>query len=188
MSTSITEAISDRQLGYPGVTARLDKMSLTEVVYLLGPCDREVRTYQETAWATRPDGTRGPAWMVGDGKPALATDDPGVIVAMNLCAIARNPWAAPRQANERHPGPCGFCEYPVSELLLAISHATYFARLVRDHLLVWKGEDGATYVRAGHEDGVYLNQRWADFEALHPAEQRRYAAEVVEAVREGAAA
>jgi len=198
--SSVMEAINERRLGYPGVAAKLDRMSEAEVYALLGACDREVRTYQETAWVTRPDGSRGPHWKVGDGQPALATDDPGVVVAMNLCAIARNPWVAPRLANERHPGPCYWCEpvddgkggkrprHTTTELLTAISHAAYFARKVRDHLLVWVGEDGAVYARAGHEDGAYLNDRWAAFEALHPGEQRRYAAEVVAAVREGATA
>lgn len=198
--SSVMEAIEERRLGYPGVAAKLDRMSEAEVYALLGSADREVRTYQETGWITRPDGSRGPHWKVGDGQPALATDDPGVVVAMNLCAIARNPWVAPRLANERHPGPCYWCEpvddgkggnrprHTTTELLTAISHATYFARKVRDHLLVWVGEDGAVYARAGHEDEAYLNDRWAAFEALHPGEQRRYAAEVVSAVREGATA
>lgn len=186
--SSIHDAITERRLGHPGVAAKLDRMSTNEVVGILGRPDREVRRYQEAPPIRLEDGTLGPAWTVGDGRPALATDDPAVVIAMNLCAVARNPWVVRNQINERHPGPCGWCDYPLLELHRAIAHATYFARLVRDHLLVWVGDDHELYIRAGEDDGRYQSQPWADLAALHAGEQRRRVADVIEAIREGAAA
>lgn len=128
-----------------------------------------------------------PAWKVGDGRPALATDDPAEVVAMNLCVIARSPRGARTIAGvtERHPERCGFCDYPVVELHRAIAHATYFARLVRDHLLVWIGDDHAGYIRAGEEDGQYQSPAWEAFAALHAGEQRARVDAVLSAIREG---
>lgn len=186
--SAVNEAIDERRLGAAGVAAKLDRLSIRDVEGLLGRSDREIRRYQEAPPVRLEDGTLGPAWKVGDGRPMLATDDPAEVVAMNLCAIARNPWVVRMQVNERHPGPCGWCGYPLAELHRAIAHATYFARLVRDHLLVWVGSDHAIYVRAGEDDGVYLAHQWADMAALHAGEQRQRVAAVVEAIREGASA
>lgn len=185
--SSISEAITERRLGYPGVAAKLDRMTIGEVVGVLGRPDREVRRYQESPPIRLENGTLGPAWSVGDGRPMLATDDPAVIVAMNVCAVARNPWVVRGQINERHPGPCGWCDYPLIELHRAIAHATYFSRLVRDHLLVWVGDDHDLYIRSGPEDGRYLAPAWEDFAALHDGEQRRRVAAVTAALREEAA-
>lgn len=186
--SSISEAITERRLGYPGVAGKLDRMSLAEVCGVLGRPDREVRNLEPAPPIRLEDGTMGPAWKVGDGRPVLATDDPAEVVAMNLCAIARNPWTARQAVTERHPARCGFCDYEVLELHRAIAHATYFARLVRDHLLVWVGDDHEVYLRAGEDDGRYQSQHWADLAALHAGEQRRRVADVIEAIQEGATA
>lgn len=190
------EAIQERRLGYPGVIAKLDRMSDGEVFGLLGAC-REIRRYSEASPTVRPDGRVGPAWMVGDGTPLLAADDPAVIAAMNHCAAARIRFpGALRAVTENHPTVCGWCErnpdgthiYPLRELLVAIAHGLYFSRLVGVHLLIWDGDDGSTYVRTGAEDGRYQNQAWAAFAALSPADQKHRVAGVLEAVREGVAA
>lgn len=190
--SGVQEAINQRLLGVPGVAAKLDRLSINEVVGLLGRPDEEVRHYQQaTAVRLEKDGPLEPAWKVGDGRPALATDDPAEVVAMNLCVIARthrskvSPVAG---VTQRHPERCGFCDYPIVELHRAIAHATYFARLVRDHLLIWVGDDHARYVRAGDEDGRYQSPAWEAFAALHAGEQRARVDAVLSAIREGATA
>jgi hypothetical protein len=186
----VQEAIADRGLSYPGVTAALDRLSVAEVIAKLGPCDREIRRYQEAPPVRlSPDGPLQTAWTVGDGRPALATDDPAEVVAMNLCVLARTPQIVRVVGvTNRHPGPCGWCDYPIAELHRAIAHATYFGRLLRDHLLIWDGEDGSLYVRAGEEDGRYQHQDWQAMAELHPGAQRQRVADVLAVVREGATA
>lgn len=197
--SSVMEAIQDRRLDHPGVVAKLDRMTEGEVFGVLGNC-REVRRYAEASPIRREDGTVGPAWMVGDGRPTLANEDPAVIAAMNHCAAARIRFPqAVRAVTENHPTRCGWCEsvpdgsgtkpaFPLEELLLAIAHGLYFARLVGTHLLIWDGEGGSTYIRSGPEDGRYQHQEWAAFAALPAAEQKRRVAAVLDAVREGVAA
>lgn len=187
--TTVNEAIIHRRLAFPGVAAALDLLSTSEVVGMLGPSDREVRRYAVPApIRLSKDDPFEPVWKVGDGRPALATDDPAEVAAMNLCAIARSaPLVRTVGVTGRHPVRCGWCDYPLLELHRAIAHATYFARLVLDHLLVWVGDDGGIYLRPGNEHGRYQNQRWQDFAELHAGEQRRRVELVLGAVREGAA-
>jgi len=195
--SSVMEAIQERRLGYPGVVAKLDRMTDNEVFGLLGNC-REVRRYFEASPGIRDDGTLGPLWKVGDGRPLLASDEPAVIAALGHCASARRRFPkADIPVTENHPTVCGWCEptpdgrggtapaYPLRELEKAIAHGLYFSRLVKDHLLVWDGSDGGTYVRTGPEDGRCQSEAWEAFAGLSATDQKRRVADVLEAVREG---
>lgn len=185
--SSVNEAINHRRLGALGVAAKLDQLSVEEVVAMLGPSDHERREYAEAS-PIRIEPKPAPmrvAWSVGDQRPALATDDPAEVVAMNLCVLARTPVIVTSLgATLSHPTDCGWCGYPVLELHRAIAHALYFSRHVTTHLLVWVGVDGGEYLRPGDEDGRYQNPRWAAMAALHQGEQRRRVQRVTDAIRE----
>jgi hypothetical protein len=137
----------------------LNAMSIAQVVASIGAPDEHVQ-YASV-----------PGWKVGDGRPDLASDDPAVMQAMGRCAASRVRHKLPAMALERvHLSACGWCEYPLEEVLKACAWATMASRFVTADVLEWTNTEGRKYARPGTLTG-YQNNRWATFWAL-PIEER----------------
>lgn len=171
-------AISSGQLSGPGVAARLDRMDLDEVVGLFGEPVRVTR-YAEPLRH----------WREGQPRPALADDDPAVMQAIGRCAASRirDPLAT-RVAGSIHREPCGWCGFPIRELLAACDWGAARSRYVVVDLMVWRGEDGSVYLRDTHRSGIYEGPAWSAFWTLPAAERSRRVQGAVAASREGLAA
>ena len=159
----IDSKMDARRFDDPDVKTALDEMSERQLVAMFGALERVVHYAQ-------PFGN----WKVGDGRPALADDDPAVIQAIGRCAAHRvqGGYTLP---DGTHPKACAWCPYPKAQLLAACDWATYMSRYVVAEVLVWrKGAEGSerhiTYERGGRS-GVYESPRWADLWGL-PPEQR----------------
>lgn len=155
----------------------LDEMSVTGIDQFLGCIAGLVRTYDRGAGH----------WQVGMPRPALASEDPAVSCAIGRCALARVRWAdAPasvaRSAIARHTEPCGWCDYPLEELLTALDWAATFAGRISSERLLWQGADGTSYTREIRHD-VYENHVWEAFADMKLAEQRDLVDAAVEASR-----
>jgi hypothetical protein len=57
---------------------------------------------------------------------ALHTEEPAVAVAMGLCLAART--LDPQRQTRRHPGPCGWCDFPAEELDAAVREFNAWAQ------------------------------------------------------------
>jgi hypothetical protein len=171
-------AIAQGQLSGPGVTDRLDRMELLEIIGLLGEPDHR----------TRYAGPLG-HWRHGDPRPALADESPAVMQAIGRCAAARIRAAGPLVlAGPIHPAPCGWCGFPLRELLAACDWAAWRSRYVVADLLVWEGAEGSTYVRETGRADTYGEPVWAAFWALPSSERARRIEAAVTASRAGLAA
>jgi len=124
-----------------------------------------------------------PGWRPGDGRPVLASEDPAVMAAIGRCASWRQrerlpgPQALPGWV---HPAECGWCSYPLAELLTACAWSVWHSRHVLSEVHAWLGKDGSVYARGGRSD-VYENPAWAEFAALTPAERTTRVLAAVEA-------
>lgn len=175
--TPIEERILRRDFGDREVIEALDSMNLDAVC-------RALSSPSDDGWpVVRRTFARGQGgWVEGDGRPALADDDPAVMQAIGRCAAWRLRAKLPGPLlldSAAHPRPCGWCEYPVAELLRACDWATITSRYVVAEFLQWWqyphadiGKKGLAYHRQG-TDGVYLNERWAAFWALPTDERTR---------------
>ncbi len=172
------ETISSGQLSGPAVAARLDRMDRDEVVGLFGEPLRVTRH-------ALPLGH----WRPGQSRPALADDDPAVMQAIGRCAAARirDPRLT-RGLAAIHRDPCGWCGFPLRELLAACDWAVTRSRYVVIDLLVWRGEDGSVYLRDTLRSGIYEEPAWSTFWALPAFERGRRIRAVVERSRDGVAA
>jgi hypothetical protein len=122
-------------------------------------------------------------WRVGDGHPALADDDPAVMQAIGRCAASRVRWGeGVIRLGSVHPEPCGWCSYPLRELLRGLDWALYMSRLVTTERLVWRGRDRTEYVRVVRSE-EWDNPRHAAFWALPAAEREARILAAVEASR-----
>lgn len=160
------EKLRDREFDDPDVVKVLSGMSVATITDELGA--------PHVLRQTTP--TRG-NWTPGQGRPALATDDPAVGEAMGRCAASRSEWWGddPRRPRlppipaEGHPRPCAWCEYPLHALLAACDHAVWRMQFVESELLVWYRVQselkGPKYVRPGTTGG-YQHPAWRDFWAL----------------------
>jgi hypothetical protein len=128
-------------------------------------------------------------WRLGQPRPALADNDPAVMQAIGRCAAARirDPRLV-RVAGSIHREPCGWCGFPLRELLAACDWATTRSRYVVVDLLVWRGEDGSIYLRDTHRSGIYEGPAWSAFWVLPTSERSRRVQGAVAASREGLAA
>lgn len=143
-----------------GVVAFLDTLDADVVRNRLG--DPEVHRYY---------GEPVGYWRVGDGRPSLASEEPAVMEAMGRCATARTMADGVRlPIHAIHPAECGWCEYPLEQLLAACDWATWHSRWLSAEVWIWRGQ--GVYARTVRAD-VYDNPAWARFYAL-PARERRY--------------
>lgn len=170
------ETISSGQLSGPGVAARLDRMERDEIAGLLGEPVRVTRFVQPLGH-----------WRPGQPRPVLADDDPAVMQAIGRCAAAR--IRDPRLVSGSvHPRPCGWCGFPLRELLAACDWAAARSRYVVVDLMVWRGEDGSAYLRDMHRSGIYEEPAWSAFWTLPTTERSRRIRTVLERSRDGIAA
>lgn len=149
-------------LGREDVRDMLNALSVGEVIALLGSPSERV------GYAT------APGWTQGEGRPALANEDPAVMQSVGRCAAerARRRFPAPLPVLRAvHPSSCDWCEYPEDELLKACAWAVWHSRYVESHVFEWRG-DGATYTRAGSMTG-YQNPDWRRFFELPTKERER---------------
>lgn len=144
------------------VIETLDGMELRDAIAMLGEPGPVVRE-----WYAEPKGY----WRQGDGRPALADDDPAVMQAMGRCSASRIRSAFPIPSSI-HPEACAWCDYPVAELLRACDWATWQSRYLTSESLTWSNDMGQTYVRAGRS-AVYCNPTWARFWTMPDHDRQR---------------
>ena len=157
---------NDERVAY---LAALDAVSLT--VELGEP--RIIRSVVEgrgctAACPTTKEG-RHRHWRRGDGRPMLADERPEVMCAIGRCATHRQRNEGifdPRHAWV-HPDRCGWCEYPLDELLIALDWSTWMSGLVSE---VWVWPGGVTRTV---KDNVYENPTYQAFASMTPFDQRR---------------
>lgn len=126
-----------------------------------------------------------PGWSQGDSRPKLADDDPAVMQAIGRCASSRLRRRLPEAAilvGGIHPQPCGWCDYPLRELVAACSWSVWVSRLVTTEWLSWSGKSGSTYVRILRSDS-YENPAYAAFWALLGTERLSRVDTAIEASR-----
>lgn len=153
--------------------SRLDGYGYAELVTMLGDPDR-IQTV----------GAEPVRWRPGDGRPALASDDPAVVQAMGRCATHRVTATLPGgmsfRGRERsiHPAECAWCDFPLAELLVACDYAVHTSGFVTDEIATWVSrKDGREEVRSTGRGGTYANPAWAAFFSAPVAERRRRIAE-----------
>lgn len=150
--------LAAHHFGDPDVLALLDEATVEALYSRLG-APRIVTRYAE------PMGH----WSPGDGRPPLADDDPAAMQSVGRCAASRIRGVIPLPG-AIHPAECGWCAYPLAELLRACDWATWHSRYVLAELAVWAGAEGSTYTRELRAN-VYDNPRWAAWFALSPKER-----------------
>lgn len=108
--------------------------------------------------------TSADGWSNGDGRPALADDDPAIMQAIGRCAAARVRWddAPPLMTKGVHPAPCGWCEWPIEELLVACSWDVWKSGHIGSETMTWEGANGSHYTRGGRHD-VFTSPTHAEF-------------------------
>lgn len=114
-------------------------------------------------------------WQTGDGRPALASDDPAVMQAIGRCAADRSRQTLKAPVPFRrsvHPSPCAWCDYPTDELLKACAWAVHQSAFVTADVFVWRNNQGHTYARPGSLTG-YQRKEWREFWALPEKERER---------------
>lgn len=161
-SLPVEERAVSRRFTDAEVVAYLDALTLEAVCGLIG--EPGVRT----AYA---DGCG--YWRPGDGRPALADDDPAVMQAIGRCAAHRARASLPTRLPAllaAHPRPCEWCEYPAEELLRACDWASWQSRYAVSEILEWANQDGVVYTRSG-PTGWYGNPAHRRFWDL-PASRR----------------
>ena len=164
-----------RRFDDPDVRASLHKLDFTSLVDRLG--EPEIVTKYAQGLGN---------WKLGDGRPALADDDPAVMAAIGRCAASRVRWQwtpGLSGGGAVHPARCGWCDYPLPMLLTALEYATYINRLVVVEIALWRQSDAGpgryvTYKRSTGREG-YSSAAWSDFEALAPAVQRDRVAQII---------
>lgn len=173
----LPERIFRRDFRDREVIAALDSMTVKEVCRSLsGPND-------DGQPAVRRSFHEGQGyWKPGQGRPALASDDPAVMQAVGRCAAyqARLKFGTHVPlVLKAHPRECAWCDYPLAELLKACDWATVTSRFVVAERLMWRQfpgqpdpkERGLFYERPGPDAGSYLNDTWAAFWAMDPADR-----------------
>lgn len=166
----IDERIAARAFRDAEVLEVLDTLDEASLRYRLGD-PRARRSWERSGWDDR------------DPRPALASDDPAVVCAIGRCAS----WRAAGEMGPLLPGrvhadACGWCGYPLPELLRALSWARWASGHMWSESLVWEGAGGSTYVRPGGPER-WEHPAWAGFAALTPEERAARVLAAVEASR-----
>lgn len=174
MPESLDTRIVQRWFDDREVRAALDTLTVDQVCHLLAGNDFDHG--QPNRYRTFSEGQG--YWRPGQGRPALASDDPAVMQAVGRCAAyqARLKFGTHVPlVLKAHPRECAWCDYPLAELLKACDWATVTSRFLITEELVWfqrpgadkPSERGSSYHRSGL-GAVYLNDAWATFWALDP--------------------
>lgn len=143
--------LSDTKLT-PAVLKELDLLSLERLLHLYGPGQTVTEFAQPRGY-----------WRPGDGRPQIALDeDPAACQAAGRCVASRTRYGDIFAGRSIHPARCGWCDYPVDVLLVALDHATFVSRYILAEYVWWGAKDGS-YARATDRAGTYENPRWAAF-------------------------
>ena len=148
----IQQRLEERRFGETAVVELMDDMTTDVLEYKFGPPTM-------TTLYAEPQGY----WQQGDPRPPLADDDPAVMQAIGRCAAfrGRSPEGY-RPKGGVHPAACGWCSYPLKELLAACDWATWASRYMLSEYVTWWGYEGSTYSREVRSR-EYENPRWRDF-------------------------
>jgi len=156
-----------REFDHVGVRQLLDQ----------APMDRIVEWFGQPVVHTTYQQPIGRHWAQGDGRPALADEDPAVMQAIGRCAASRVRSPVPSLSPGRiHPAPCGWCGYPLDALLAACDWATWRSLCIVAETLTWyedpskRSGAGGEYHREGRPGG-YTAPAWVDLWAL-PRDER----------------
>jgi hypothetical protein len=152
----------------PTLTAFLNSRSVEELT----------RAYGRPEIATTYAAGQG-YWSPGDGAPAIRPD-PAEGQALGRCAASRIRYGELGAVFANlHLGRCGWCDYPVAELLRACDYATWQSRYVVSEWASWTFQDGRVYRRTTSDRasdnpriGQYDNPAYAAFWTA-PATVRR---------------
>lgn len=167
---AVDRKVDARQFRDPDVLAVLDAMDEESLRYRLGA------PYVRTSWERS-------GWDDHDPRPALASDDPAVMCAIGRCASYRAAQRlGPVLPGWVHPAECGWCSYPIEELLRALSWSTWASRHMESEALLWDGADGSTYLRPGAPER-WEHPGWAEFADLPTWERTARVQAAVEASR-----
>jgi hypothetical protein len=182
---SIADRIFDREFDRRDVREALDAMTIDAV------CRAIANSRDDGMPLSRRVFAEGQGyWNLGDGRPVLTAGDPPVPVAIDDPAVAQAVGrCAAYQARlkfgthvpiviKAHPRPCRFCECRLADLLRVCDWATVTSRYLITERLVWRqfpyaenpAERGAIYERSGLAT-TYLNEAWASFWAVDPADR-----------------
>ena len=168
---SVDDKIKLRQFRDADVLTALDDMDEQALRFLLGN-PRVRQQWERSGWDDR------------QPRPALASDDPAVMAAIGRCASWRSAGtlgtAVPGWV---HPEPCGWCSYPLPEMLRALSWATWASGHLEAEALLWEGADGSVYARPGQPER-WEHPAWAAFAALPREAQTARVMAAVQASRE----
>lgn len=141
--------LSDTKLT-PAVLAELGLVSLDRLRQMYGP------GHLVTEYAP----TQG-YWKPGEGRPFITfEDDPAAAQAAGRCGASRTRYASIFADRSIHPARCGWCDYPLDELLKGLDHAAFYSRFVVTEYHWWPAKDGS-YARPTDRAGTYENPRWA---------------------------
>lgn len=138
----IDDDIRQRRFDEAPVRSVLDRMGVADLISMFGD-PVWVRNYHQSTTH----------WKPGDDRPALASDDPSVMQAIGRCAVGRiaPPKGLSTPASIHDVSRCGWCEYPVDELLKACEWAQYQAMYLTAEMIVWHEDPvkrrGARYIR-----------------------------------------
>lgn len=171
---TVDDLLAQRDFADPRVRVVLDALSTEALETHLGP-PRILERFAE------PQGY----WSPGQPRPPLADADPPAMQLMGQCAASRfrDSLAMPRplRTGAIHPTACGWCDYPLRELLAALDWATWSSRYLIVRLAVWRRselpEDRlSAYVRE-LAVGEYQHPAWKAWWALSRSERARRLAE-----------
>lgn len=172
--TALGDRIAAREFDDPDVREALDQLTLSELIATFGQ-PATIRRYAEPPVVAKVKDDPSPraAWEPGDGRPALADDDPAVMQMIGRCAVSRirgDNTLERITSGAIHPDGCEWDAYPLEELVKACAWAVWHARHRTVELHVWRrgdtGEDrDVTYAREGDAD-VWENPAWASWWAM----------------------
>lgn len=100
-------------------------------------------------------------WKPGQGDPGIRPE-PAAAQAIGYCVANRTRYGGMFDGLSIHPSPCGWCDYPMSELLIALDWAVWISRYVTTEYAVWFTKNGR-YNRSTGRSGEYLNPEWQAF-------------------------
>ncbi len=168
--SKLDDLMDRRSFGDDNLRGVLDEMTSTELVVALGSPTGKMLMFEDAGWSE------------GDGRPAYADDDPAVMAALSRCATNRVRYGPDELTSWAHPAPCGWCDTPLGELLVAAAWAVWASRWVTVDLDIWNGANGTSYVRNVGGLGPQ-NPAYQAFVALSNFEQQQRVAAAVEASR-----
>lgn len=125
--------VQKRLFGNAKVREALDAMTEVELVYAIGDADTVIERYASA-----------PGWSPGDDRPELADDDPAVMAALARCASSRTRWGVPAAIDFAHRDPCGWCDWPLEQLIAACSWSVWYSRDRTTSLNVWLRDPDAS--------------------------------------------